>query len=96
MSLYNIAVSMEIADDLNARAVEMVQRINETKLLSLADRAEVNRLSAELEGLYSTELNMLKEIRALIHAYLSKTLEDRGGAPNPLDAMLKSVEHSRR
>lgn len=89
MALYNIAVTMESADDLNARAVEIVQRINKAKLESLADREAVGHLSAELERLYSTELNMLKEIRALIHAYLSKTLDERGGAPNPLDAMRK-------
>lgn len=95
MGLYNIAVSMESADDLNARAVKMVQRINETKRLSLADHEAAQGLSAELERLYSTELNMLKGIRALIHAYLSKTLDERGGAPDPRDAMRTLVEESR-
>lgn len=87
MGLYNIAVSMESADDLNARAVEMVQRINEAKLLSLADHEAAGQLSAELKRLYSTELNTLKEIRTLIHAYLTKNLDERGGAPDPRDAV---------
>lgn len=95
MSLYNIAVSMESTDDLNARAVEIVQRINETKLQSLADREAAGRLSAELERLYNTELNTLKEIRTLIHAYLSKTLDERGGAPDPRNAMRASLRAKR-
>lgn len=95
MALYNIAVSMETADDLNVRAIETVQRINEIKPESAADHETVKRLSLELERLYSTELNTLKEIRALIHAYLTKTLDERGGAPDPRNAIRKLAERSR-
>lgn len=94
MSLHNIAVGMESADDLNARAVEIVQRINEAKVESLADYGVAARRSAELERLYSTELNTLKEIRVLIRAYLTETLDERGGPPDPREAMRTLVQRS--
>ncbi len=83
MCLYNIAVSMETADELNARATEVVRRWNTeaTKPLTmLVGTTSMETLLSDLHLLYSAELRMLNEIRTLIGAYLSKSLDERGGA----------------
>ncbi len=83
MCLYNIAVSMETADDLNARAAEAVRRWNEeaTKTpTTLAGATNMDNLFVDLQLLYNAELKQLNEIRSLIGAYLTKSLDERGGA----------------
>ncbi len=85
MALYNIALSMQTADELNARAISTVQRINEAKL-SGAERIQggpsTATLSTELDREYRTELSQLKNVRDLIKAYLEGTLDEYGG-PSP-------------
>jgi hypothetical protein len=82
MGLHHVASAMKGADELNARAVEMVQRISETN--RSVQRGEVRalqdlpKLRVALDQLYGSELILLARAECLIDAYLGDKLNEQG------------------